>query len=309
MYRILLIGIMLQQVIGCQSSLPQNEPTHPSTNKTTANFRFFEVAKLDSKYTETSGLEYLNHQLITHNDSGDAPTIYVLDTLGAGMSQNTFLNMRAIDWEDITRDETHLYIADIGNNYGDRKDLVIYKTPLNQFNNTTAQVERLVINYPEQKDFSRNEQKHPYDAESLVAINKSLYIFSKDWKDLNTIVYKLDKDSVEQSAAMIQKHPIKGLITGATYNGKDAVMLCGYDSGLAPFVIRVNYTEGKFEFKNKQWLPISGGAQVEAITYAYTNAAAEEIYYLSAEAVNIKLGEDEAKSDATLYKMIWKEDK
>ena len=32
-----------------------------------------------------------------------------------------------VDWEDITQDETHIYIADFGNNNGNRTDLKIYK--------------------------------------------------------------------------------------------------------------------------------------------------------------------------------------
>ncbi|ARN79077.1 hypothetical protein BST97_14360 [Nonlabens spongiae] len=52
-------------------------------------------------------------------------------------------------------------------------------------------------------------------------------------------------------------------------------------------------------------LPIKNGAQVEAIPYAYKDKKGKQVFYLSSEAAAIKLGEDEAQSDAELYKMVW----
>ena len=278
----------------------------PKEEKNTAlPFTFEKITTLDKKYTETSGLEYLNYEIITHNDSGDLPRIHFLDTLGNGIRQTQFNKMKAIDWEDICRDQQYLYIADIGNNYGDRRDLTIYKTPLESLDTGDAQVYKLHIAYPDQAIFERNEQRHPYDAESLVSVGNYLYVFSKDWKELSTVVYRINKSSLNQQAERITSHPIKGLVTGATFDHQDTIVLCGYSSNLIPFVVKVTFKNENFEFGEKYELPISNGAQVEAITYAYTRNDGKQVYYLSSEAAAIQLGEDEAQSDAELYKMVW----
>lgn len=263
---------------------------------------FKTITNLSSELTETSGLEYYQNQIITHNDSGDSPTLYFLDTLGNIKQARTYSNMKAVDWEDITRDDTNLFIADTGNNYGDRKDLIIYKIKLEDLNNENAPVEQLKISYPNQTSFMRGEQNHPYDAESLVAIEDNLYIFSKDWKDQTTIIYKLNKQDPIQKAQYITSYDIKGLVTGATFDGLNTVTICGYNSNLTPFIYEVNYRNGTFDFKTKEEILIEGGAQVEGIISTNTNSS-KESYYLSSEAVNIKLGEDESLTKAQLYKL------
>ena len=263
---------------------------------------FKTITNLSSELTETSGLEYYQNQIITHNDSGDSPTLYFLDTLGNIKQARTYSNMKAVDWEDITRDDTNLFIADTGNNYGDRKDLIIYKIKLEDLNNENAPVKQLKISYPNQTSFIRGEQNHPYDAESLVAIEDNLYIFSKDWKDQTTIIYKFNKQDPIQKAQYITSYDIKGLVTGATFDGLNTVTICGYNSNLTPFIYEVNYRNGTFDFKTKEEILIEGGAQVEGIISTNTNSN-KESYYLSSEAVNIKLGEDESLTKAQLYKL------
>lgn len=51
-------------------------------------------------------------------------------------------------------------------------------------------------------------------------------------------------------------------------------------------------------------LPIEG-AQIEAIAYYGKDTNGKDIYYLTSEAVNVKLGDDEAKIIGELYKLIW----
>lgn len=262
------------------------------------------IKNLDADLTETSGLEYYNDLIITHNDSGDQPTLYFLDQKGNLIYSKTYKNMNAVDWEDITRDDTYLYIADTGNNYGNRKDLSIYKIALEDLDNEDASVQELHISYTDQKDFTKGNQDHPYDAESLVAIENDLYLFSKDWKDQTTVIYKVNKNKKEQTAQKITSYNIKGLATGATFNGKNTVLLCGYNSSLTPFVFNIHYENGTFEFLEKQELSINGGAQVEAISYLTTKNH-KEVYYFSCEAANIQLGDDEALSQAQLYELRW----
>ncbi len=299
MKKLVFISLIVLTCLSCKTQ----------TNRATRVFKetdleFQLIKNLDNDLTETSGLEYYNNLIITHNDSGDQPTLYFLDQKGTLLYSKTYKNMKAVDWEDITKDDTHLYIADTGNNRGNRKDLSIYKIALKELNNEDALVEKLHLSYPDQKSFEKGDQDHPYDAESLVAIEKDLYLFSKDWKDQTTVIYKINKNQKDQKAEKVSSYNIKGLVTGATFNGKNTVLLCGYNSSLTPFVFKVHYENGTFEFLEKQELSINGGAQVEAISYLTTKNT-KEVYYFSCEATNIQLGEDEALSQSKLYELKW----
>ena len=94
---------------------------------------------LPATVKETSGLLLLNGKLITHNDSGRDAKLYELDTLSGAITRTiTISNATNRDWEDIAVDETHIYIADIGNNNGTRTDLTIYKILKTDFSENDA---------------------------------------------------------------------------------------------------------------------------------------------------------------------------
>lgn len=86
------------------------------------------VNALPQAVNETSGLIYWNGGLWTHNDSGNPPELYKLDTLSGQILQTIIISgVQNIDWEDIAQDETHIYIGDFGNNAGNRTDLKVLK--------------------------------------------------------------------------------------------------------------------------------------------------------------------------------------
>ena len=76
---------------------------------------------------ETSGLEVYGENLITHNDSGGEASLYYLSKKGEIKYKRKISSAKNKDWEDITRDDKYIYIADMGNNFNNRKDLKIYK--------------------------------------------------------------------------------------------------------------------------------------------------------------------------------------
>lgn len=279
----------------------QKQSVKASSN-TSIGSSFEIITDLDLEITETSGLEAYNEQLITHNDSDAGPVIYFLNTDGAITSQVEFLHMKNIDWEDITRSDEHLFIADTGNNYGNRKDLTIYKIPLTDLENAQARPQIIELEYDAQKVFEKKNQNHSFDGEAIVYVKDRLLLFSKDWSSFQTQVYELEQKSDKQKLISKQSIPVNGLVTGATFNGDSRVVLCGYNSSLDPFVAILSTKGSNFELIERIDLPIVNGAQIEAITF-YQTINNKEIYYLTSEAVNIKLGEDEAKTNGQLYKM------
>ena len=115
--------------------------------------------KLPKSVSETSGLEIYGDYLITHNDSGDKPKIYVISRSGEKIIEIKINNVENDDWEDITSDSDHFYIADTGNKYGTREDLKIYI-----LNKNFILQGSIGIRYSEQSSYIRNK-KSECDAE------------------------------------------------------------------------------------------------------------------------------------------------
>lgn len=267
-------------------------------------FTFEKIATLPKVINESSGLITLNGNLITINDSGGGAVIYELDTGGTLMQQHSYSYLQNIDWESITQSDRYIHIADVGNNRGNRKDLKVYNIMKDQIWNTDLEMDISGISYTQQTDFKQRNQNHPYDAEATQVIDNQFYLFSKDWVNFTTTIYKTVLFT-DASLTAQQTIDVNGLITGASFNGTSTVILCGYDQSLQPFIARLSYDSGTFKLINRHELPISG-AQIEAITYYSTDADGNDIYYLTSEAVNVKLGDDEASTAGELYKLTLK---
>src|SRR5919107_911116 len=71
----------------------------------------------------------------THNDSGDGPFIYALDTRGQSLGTFRVTGATNRDWEDIAAgpgpqpNRPYLYVGDIGDNDSKRNEVVVYRVP------------------------------------------------------------------------------------------------------------------------------------------------------------------------------------
>lgn len=95
---------------------------------------------LPPELREASGLAVSRMQpgvVWSHNDSGDAPTLYALDLTGRLLAKVALLNTVALDWEDIAAGPCPrhasatelghcLYIADTGNNNQSRDIVTVF---------------------------------------------------------------------------------------------------------------------------------------------------------------------------------------
>lgn len=240
------------------------------------------VGTLPEDVLESSGLIYYNNKLITHNDSGNSPRMYEIDTLSSQIIRTiTIDNATNIDWEDIAQDESYIYIGDFGNNTGNRQDLVIYRVAKSDYDlSNTISAERIDFSYEDQTDFS-GMQNSDWDAEAMVDFNDQLLIFTKQWQTNGTVAYSIPKIPGSYSAKRLGFYDVSGLVTGATYNiFSNVLMLLGYSSQLQPFIVRIDELTSNFSFngtEEKSDLGI-GFSQVEGITYSDSNT-----YYISSE--------------------------
>jgi len=248
--------------------------------------------ELPETVSETSGLLFFNGRLLTHNDSGDGANLYELDTISGHISRTVNItNATNVDWEDITQDETYIYIGDIGNNSaGNRQDLKIYRILKSDFlNNTSVTSEIISFNYEDQTDFTSKPNNTNFDAEALSVYNNKLIIFTKNWVDNTVNAYTIPKSIGHHVAIKVSTYNSNGLITGSTYNkNDDSFLLSGYTNPTgAPFLIYIkvnaisndNIFSGAIEKTDIN--PTISASQIEGITLIDKNK-----YFLSREKVN-----------------------
>lgn len=231
---------------------------------------------LPKKLKEISGLVATNKGLWTFNDSGGEPEIYNIDHKSGEILQTVELeNAKNVDWEDITADEKYIYVGDIGNNDGNRKNLRIYRIKLSDIKQKKEKqkvgADIFKFYYPEQKDFGKKKSKTTnFDAETLVILGGKLNVFTKEWSTYCTTQYEIPlKREEKQAAKRIQKIDVEAAITGGDTFG-DHLFLTGYTKeGLViGWRMRLNVKSDKISEK-KKWVfglaPMVG--QIESIAF------------------------------------------
>ena len=177
--------------------------------------------KLPISVYETSGLEIINGNLVTINDSGNPSNLYYLNQDGELLFRRIFNDLKNNDWEDLTADEEFIYIADTGNNFDTRENLRIIKIPIDSENNY---FEIINFYYPEQVKFITLEKSSQYDAEGLITIGENLIIFTKNKLKKITEIYTLPKIAGTYEAKKIGSLNIQSIITGADYDSKTKLL-------------------------------------------------------------------------------------
>lgn len=199
---------------------------------------------------EQSGMIKFDEKLWIHLDGGNSEEIFLWDIDNFEIEQSLVLqNVVNTDWEDIAQDETHIYIGDFGNNFGDRTDLKIYKiekADLLDSDPEDIQPEIINFSYPEQTDFSVQNMAHDFDCEAMIVRDNDIWLFTKQWVGNETDVYKLPKIPGTYNAELMGSLPVQGLIAGADHDTiHDIVVLVGYE--LLPNVQSFSFMLWDFE--------------------------------------------------------------
>lgn len=236
--RFTFIFFIVSLLFSCQRTsieTSQNESIVKGKTKTNTNTDSLVhktiIAKLDLAIRETSGLSIINNTYWTNNDSGDEPNVYQFDlSTGKVLKTVTIKGVEHHDWEELTKDKTHMYIGDFGNNTGGRDNLMIYKVDVSQLlTKETANAKVIEYNYPDQKQFY-SAYNHNFDCEAMVSSGDSLYLFSKNWLDRKCKLYGLSKKAEKQTAHLINEFDTGGTITAAALDEDEKrLYLLGYN--------------------------------------------------------------------------------
>lgn len=254
------------QVLGCPDPLASNYNALATQNDGSCIFPIASISpitsiRLDSSLTETSGLIEWNHHFWSHNDNTDA-AIYRIDTATGAIAQKVTLeNVINHDWEELSEDSGYLYIGDFGNNAsGNRTNLNLLRISKPSIISGTPIIDTISFSYANQTNFSNQGTNNTnFDCEAFIVTSDSIYLFTKHWVDLATVVYSLPKVPGNYIAQRIDSFYVNGLITGATYlEQKRLVILSGYSKQLAPFLyLLYDFRPRQFFSGNKRKVDIS----------------------------------------------------
>lgn len=261
------------------------------TSISAQDYHITEKFLMPTAIEETSGLVFYDNRLITHNDSGNLPNLYEIDSISGNITRTVSIsNATNVDWEDIAQDEDYLYIGDIGNNNGTRTDLKIYRILKTDYENSNSVVADIInYSYADQDDFANNPQNTNWDAESLVVWQDKLFIFSKNWVDKKVNLYVIPKIPGTYSASIESNYNLQGLLTGATLSADNVLFLLGYTTTLIPFFVVINEIDlstnyNLFENSNllKYTNMLSFGNQTEGICFV-NRSSTEHHLFISCE--------------------------
>lgn len=229
---ILLLTLVFQVLTGCDGLFADYNPSSVDKLKKVFNF--------PDEISESSGIIIKDSLVWTFNDSGNDNSLYAVDMNTGLIVRRLALNASNRDWEDIAQDEDHIYIGDFGNNAGNRTDLCIYildKSLLKDDVQEPVDVQTINFFYEDQTDFFGEVNNSPYDCESLFVLRDSLYLFTKNWTENMTNLYRLPTTPGTHEAHLVNTFGSDGLITGADFNPKTGeLVICGYRQ-YVPYII------------------------------------------------------------------------
>jgi hypothetical protein len=295
------------QVYGCPDPVASNYNNSARVNDGSCTYTQASINpklkyNLNNAVNESSGLLWWNKLIWTHNDSGGEPQLYGMDSSNGNIVKTvTITNANNIDWEDIAQDGQYIYIGDFGNNAnGNRTNLKIYrikKSGIKKKDSLKASV--IHFSYSDQTDFSPSGSNNTnFDCEAMIAYKDSLFLFSKDWKDGKTRLYKLPKAPGTYIAQKTGELNVEGLITGAEIiSDKRVIVLTGYNIAVTPFIyLLYDFSGNNFFSANKRKIEVNEGfTQVEGIcalnnnNFYISNEKFQKIFTVPAKLQTINL--------------------
>lgn len=234
-----------QSVPGCMDPFANNYNPMATINDGSCKYpptdgTLVSKGSLPAALEEVSGMIFVNGQLFALNDGGNSNDIYIIDTLTRNIEKTiTLEGTTNVDWEDITSDGNYLYIADVGNNEaGNRKDLKIYRVPLQKIDEitgttgsvTSGDIQTIGFSYADQTDFTdKGPNKTDFDCEALFYDNGKLHLFTKNWIGNTTGHYAIPAQPGNYTAERIESYDTGGIMISSAAKANDhVVVLIGY---------------------------------------------------------------------------------
>jgi len=208
----------------------------------------------------------------THNDSGDGPRIFAIQSLGGLVSPDpdgvAITGAQNRDWEEIATDfRGDLLVGAFGNNANRRRDLAIYRVPEpDPFTATEAVAQaRWPIVYPDQDAFP--PLANNFDCEAMFVASGEIFLITKHRADAMATLYRLDSRETDKpnELTLIQRGNLRGMVTAASsWSDGERVAVLTYGN---IWLFEPANRDGATLFDSPaKWLPIRA-RQAEAIAF------------------------------------------
>lgn len=211
--------------------------------------------RLDDQLLEISGIIPFQRGYLALNDGGPDTHLYVLDSVGR-IKRKIYVATENNDWEALTSGDGHIYIGDVGNNFGTRVNLRVIEIDLDDLNKDTLRSDDLnVITFKTPWTSEWIDQgKHDKDCEAMVYRSNRIHFFSKNRLSDEVVHLALDlknRDSIRFD--LLETTTIKGQVTDACFDSDGALLLLGYKAPLfKTFVVRFSPTGDGFFFNSER---------------------------------------------------------
>lgn len=229
--------------LGCNDPLANNYNAAATYNDgscayNNTSYSLTAGATLPSQMDEISGMVHYNGKVYGHQDSGGPTALYEINPATGSITKTiTLQGIGNVDWEDMTQDDTHFYIADTGNNAnGNRTNLRIYKFAKALIAGGSAvsiantSIDIINFSYEDQTDFTPTGGNNTkFDCEAIAYNRGKIHLFTKNWIGSSATHYVLPITAgthVAQKKDSYNTGDFK--ITGASFGAYDLLILIGY---------------------------------------------------------------------------------
>lgn len=211
---IVAVMVLLGELLGATAAAP--EPAPPPRKGAVAP-GIWQVGYLSHpRLTECSGVVASRRQaglFWTHTDGGGPKKQILFAVRRSGQPVKEFRVVGAAlqDWEDLAIDDAgQLYLADLGNNHGQREEVAVYaveEPDPTGFGSTVPVARAWRLRFPEQ----------PFDSEALFIWQDYGYVLSKVTDDRRAELYRFALTNTEpvQVLQWVARLPIESPVTGA----------------------------------------------------------------------------------------------
>ena len=234
------------------------------------------LGQMPPEISESSGLEMADepNTFFTHSDHGNSgATLYKINQSGKLLKTYSVSGASLVDWEDLTRDDSgNLYIADTGNNSGNRSELKIYKTTVS--NPSSAQVitlsydSRDAVESKGKKGKGKAKTAKNFNSEAIFWHNGNLYLVTKaSGGNGEAHLFQVSDSPGSQTAKLIGSKELGAKITGADISPSgDKLVLMSVGK------LHVFNISGSDYFKgNAQTINLGNVGQTEAMVFTDNN--------------------------------------
>lgn len=199
------------------------------------------LSDLAAPLDEISGMLVLDGQVWGVPDSFNPAMLYCADPRSGAITRTVAItNAHNVDWEALTMDAHHVYVGDIGNNYGVRHDLKVLRFPLAALRDPTiteVEAEVIAYTYADQSAFVPVRDGTNWDCEALLVVGDSLWLFTKNWVDQRSYRYVLPATPGTWQAQRRDTLAVDGLITDAALHPeRGSLVLLGHTMAMEPIL-------------------------------------------------------------------------